>query len=163
MQVAQPGIMKNSGHEGFRVIIRHIAPHVTYGDFQGVLQHKIGHDTDSIVRLDLPVSEDYDSNIGYAVATFCSEGAASRAVRKFQGLRFENRVLKAELATTPSPRDESKHRRPARPRKSTQAEEKEVAHSGSHNESSKKSRGLQKGSVVIANGSSSTRTPRQKL
>lgn len=155
--------MKNPDHEGFRVVIRHIAPHVTYGDFQGILRHKIGHDADSIVRLDLPVSEDYDSNIGYAVATFCSESAASRAVRKFQGLRFENRVLKAELAARPSPRDENRHHHAARPRKPTQVEDKEVARSGSHNESSKKSRWLQKGSVVIANGSSPTRTPCQKL
>ncbi|KXJ94238.1 hypothetical protein Micbo1qcDRAFT_159302 [Microdochium bolleyi] len=158
-QSANSRTTSSSGYEeaaGIRVVIRHIAPHVTYGEFLSLLRRKLGHDADSIVRLDLPVSDSYDSNIGFAVATFCSEHAAFRTVRKFHGLRFESRVLKAEVTPTGS-HNSTRSRKPPR------GEKKEIARSGSHHDNSKKSREPQEGSVIIANGSSSTRKPFQKL
>ncbi|KAH7037672.1 uncharacterized protein B0I36DRAFT_69528 [Microdochium trichocladiopsis] len=149
---------------GHRVIIRHIAPHVTYGEFDHLLRHKIGRDVDSIVQLELPISESYDSNSGYAVATFHSEGAAVRAVRKFHGAKFENRLLKAELVIEGVAQNNSQ--RSMGSRKPARGDKEKTRLTSAHNENNsynKKTRSSPKSGIIIANGSSSTRSTHQKL
>lgn len=84
-----------------KIIIRHLPSWATVHQVQDLIRHKSGISADKIQQIDLPLLADGSSggsgsgsktNRGYATITLETEDAASRAIRKLHGYKYDSRT-----------------------------------------------------------------------
>ncbi|KAK7749364.1 hypothetical protein SLS62_008216 [Diatrype stigma] len=84
-----------------KIIIRHLPSWATVHQVQDLIRHKSGISADKIQQIDLPLLADGSSgsgssssktNRGYATVTLETEDAASRAIRKLHGYKYDSRT-----------------------------------------------------------------------
>lgn len=86
-----------------KIIIRHLPSWATAHQVQDLIRHKSGISADKIQQIDLPLaaaaaaadgsnSNKTSTNRGYATITLETEDAASRAIRKLHGYKYDSRT-----------------------------------------------------------------------
>lgn len=80
-----------------KIIIRQIQPWATESQIRELIRHKAGSEAESLLKLDMPLaSGQQGGNRGYVIATFESEGAAEKAVKRLNNYKYDGRVLEVK-------------------------------------------------------------------
>ncbi|KAI1492451.1 hypothetical protein F5X96DRAFT_377821 [Biscogniauxia mediterranea] len=95
-----------------KLIIKQIQPAATYKQVKEFVRHKAGPAADQLQHIDLPLAEGQkaSSNIynrGYALVTFATEDAASRAIHRLHGCEYDGRRLEVEYTKEGVSRNET--------------------------------------------------------
>lgn len=80
-----------------KIIIRQIQPSATESQIRELIRHKAGSESESLMKLDMPLaSGQQGGNRGYVIATFGSEGAAEKVVKRLNNYKYDGRVLEVK-------------------------------------------------------------------
>ncbi|KAJ3575548.1 hypothetical protein NPX13_g4000 [Xylaria arbuscula] len=79
-----------------KIIIRQLQPWVSESQVRELIRHKAGIDSDRLTKLDMPLVDGQQANRGYVFATFVSEDAADKAIKRLNNCKYEDRVLEVK-------------------------------------------------------------------
>ncbi|KAI1116086.1 hypothetical protein F5Y14DRAFT_85787 [Nemania sp. NC0429] len=80
-----------------KIIIRQIQPWATESQIRELIRHKAGSESESLLKLDMPLaSGQQGGNRGYVIATFGSDGAAEKIVKRLNNYKHDGRVLEVK-------------------------------------------------------------------
>ncbi|KAI8635078.1 hypothetical protein F5Y19DRAFT_135172 [Xylariaceae sp. FL1651] len=156
-----------------KIIIRQLQPWATYTQILDLIRYKAGADAERLQKLDLPLADGRKGvNRGYALATFETEEAAEKVIKKLHNYKYDGQVLEAKHtkegvsdyeATQGSRSNNSAHqhhshhsRREHRDDKDRKGKEKESSSKASSSGEKKSKSSSYKSDVIIAHGSSSS-------
>ncbi|KAI1276521.1 hypothetical protein F5Y07DRAFT_399254 [Xylaria sp. FL0933] len=148
-----------------KIIIRQLQPWVTESKIRDLIRHKTGLDSAKLQKFDMPLADGQQgANRGYAVATFESEEAAEKVIKRLHGYKYEGRALEVrhtkEGVSEPSGPRSGNHRhahhsrRERHDNKDKGGKEKGSSHKVASSSEKKTKLPLHESDVVIANGSS---------
>ncbi|KAI0389827.1 hypothetical protein F5Y17DRAFT_472432 [Xylariaceae sp. FL0594] len=152
-----------------KIIIRQLPSWVGDAQIRELIHHRAGSAAEKLQRLEV--------NRGFALATFESEEAAVRAIKKLNNYKFEGRTLEAKHAkegtsdhhhshSSHAHGSKVSHQRPPRQErpegKDRKGKERESSHKSASSVDKKSKSSSSKQDVVIVNGSSPSSSLRQK-
>ncbi|KAI0976171.1 hypothetical protein F4678DRAFT_215991 [Xylaria arbuscula] len=147
-----------------KITVRQIQPWINESQIRELIRNKAGVDTGKIQKLDMPLADGQQGvNRGYATATFESEEAAEKVIKRLNNYKYEGRPLEVKYAKDGAPDNQGSrsghHRSSHHPRrerhdnKEKTGKEKEKSHKTAHSSEKKTKVSCPESDVVIANGS----------
>ncbi|KAK5629621.1 hypothetical protein RRF57_005336 [Xylaria bambusicola] len=80
-----------------KIIIRQLQPWISESQVRELIHQKTGFDSDRLTKLDMPLADSQQgANRGYVFATFVSEDAAEKAIKRLNNYKYEGRVLEVK-------------------------------------------------------------------
>ncbi|KAI3337097.1 hypothetical protein HD806DRAFT_518053 [Xylariaceae sp. AK1471] len=157
-----------------KIIIRQLQPWANESQIRDLIRHKAGSDAEKLQKLDLPlVDGQQGSNRGYALATFETEEAADKVIKRLNNCLYDGRVLEAKhtkegVSDHPPSHSSRSHgsghqrqshhshhsRRDHHDDKERRGKDKESSHKAANSSEKKSKSSSSKSDVVIAHGSS---------
>ncbi|KAI0424048.1 hypothetical protein F5Y09DRAFT_348123 [Xylaria sp. FL1042] len=148
-----------------KVIIRQLQPWVNESKVRELIRYKTGLDSAKLQKLDMPLADGQQgANRGYVIATFESEEAAEKVIKRLHGYKYEGCALevrhtKEGVSDHSGPRSGNhRHthhsRRERHDNKDKAGKEKESSYKVASSSEKKTKLSSPESDVVIANGSS---------
>ncbi|GAP89242.1 hypothetical protein SAMD00023353_1200350 [Rosellinia necatrix] len=156
-----------------KIIIRQLQPHVNESQILELIRHKAGSASERLQKLEMPPSNSQqETNRGYAIATFESEDAAEKVIRRLNNYQYEGRFLEARYTKEDTSNAPPSHRARFSYQRHSHHHSRHHSHREHHDERDEKGKGKEslhkpaisaerKGKsfasnpdVIIANGSS---------
>ncbi|KAI3343878.1 hypothetical protein F4824DRAFT_24779 [Ustulina deusta] len=153
-----------------KIILRQLQPWVSELQILELIRHKAGLDSGKLQKLDMPLADGQQgANRGYVIATFVSEEAAEKAIKRLNNYKYEGRILEVRYTKEgvsdhqPSHGSRSGHhrhshhsRRDHHNDKDKSVKDKEGSHKVASSGEKKTKSSSSESDVVIAHGSSPT-------
>lgn len=80
-----------------KIIIRQLPTWTSESQIRELIRHKAGSASEKLQKLDVPLADGQQGiNRGYAIATFGSEDAAEKAIRRLNDYQYEEHVLEVK-------------------------------------------------------------------
>ncbi|KAI0476726.1 hypothetical protein F4859DRAFT_60180 [Xylaria cf. heliscus] len=150
-----------------KIIIRQLQPWANESQIRELICHKAGLDSERLQKLDMPPGDDQQgANRGYVIATFDSEAAAEKAIKKLNNYQFDGRVLEvkhtkegvSDHRSSHGSRSSQRHphhlRREIHNDKDRKGKEKENLHVAASSSQKERKSFSSESDVIIAHGSS---------
>ncbi|KAI2637300.1 hypothetical protein GGS21DRAFT_470009 [Xylaria nigripes] len=154
-----------------KIIIRQLHPWASETQIRDLIRQKAGSDAAKLQKVDIPLADGQQGmNRGYAFATFETEEAANKVIKRLNNYHFEGRILEAKHTKEGVSDNQSSHgsrsshqrhshhshhsRRERHDEKERKGKEKENSHKASSSGEKKSKSSSSKSDVIIAHGSS---------
>ena len=92
-----------------KIIIRQLQPWVSESQVRDLIRYTAGIDSDRLTKLDMPLADGQQANRGYVFATFVSEDAAEKAIKRLNNCKYEERVLEVKHSKESGTDHQSSH------------------------------------------------------
>jgi RNA recognition motif-containing protein len=80
-----------------KIIIRRLQPWANESQLRDLIRHKAGSDVRELQKLDMPLADGQPgSNRGYALATFETEEAAEKVIKRLNNYQYDGRALEVK-------------------------------------------------------------------
>ncbi|KAI8947435.1 hypothetical protein F4801DRAFT_509760 [Xylaria longipes] len=80
-----------------KIIIRQLQPWTNESQIRDLIRHRAGLDSEKLQKIDMPLADGQQGvNRGYVIATFDSEEAAEKAIKRLDNCQYDGRVLEVK-------------------------------------------------------------------